>query len=84
MTACFSTETKEAKTMDNVFIEVGGGVEWKHIIHLVKRSFKNRTEIKGIPQAKGKWSQMEATLQERMKSTRQNKYGINIKAHFLF
>ena len=27
MTACFSTETKEAKTMDNVFIEVGGKME---------------------------------------------------------
>jgi len=27
MTACFSTETKEAKTMDNVFIEVGEKIE---------------------------------------------------------
>ena len=60
------------------------GKKLKHIIHIVKRSFKNRTEIKGGPQAKGKWPQMEATLQERMKSSRQNKCRINIKEHFLF
>lgn len=65
--------------MDNIFKVLGK----KHIIHPVKRSFKYRNEMKGVPQPKGKWPLMEATLQERMKSTRQDKYAISIKEHFL-